>query len=46
MVLSANDKMKIQTPDRAISYLYGVGPRITCKEELIRHSKIKPEYND
>ena len=45
VAISAYDN-GIKTFDRVISYPSGVGPRIICKEELIRHSKIKTEHND
>ena len=45
VALSAYDN-GMKTFDRVISYPSGVGSRIICKVELIRHSNIKTGHND
>ena len=37
IALSANDNSRIQTLEAVISYPYGTGPGIVCREESMRH---------
>ena len=41
IALSANVNKKLQTYDGVISYRCSAGPTKMCKEELIKHLKIK-----